>query len=64
MYRPIDLCQVLSNHDFSRDLWETVMRTKLIILLALIVQAGCQTLPDNRHDRLYTPPVGMRGSNR
>jgi hypothetical protein len=54
----------LFNHDFSRDLWETVMRTKLIILLALIVQAGCQTLPDNRHDRLYTPPVGMRGSNR
>jgi hypothetical protein len=40
------------------------MRTKLVLLLALVVQAGCQSMPSNTYDRYNTPEVGMRGSNR
>jgi hypothetical protein len=39
------------------------MRTKLFLLLALVVQAGCQSLPQGNHDRYYSAEVGMRGSN-
>jgi hypothetical protein len=40
------------------------MRTKFVLLLALVVQAGCQSLPQNSYDRYHTAEVGMRGSNR
>jgi hypothetical protein len=42
---------------------EIGMRTKLVLLLALVIQAGCQSLPQKPHDPYYTAPVGMRGSN-
>ncbi|WJH41409.1 hypothetical protein N7E02_13510 [Aliirhizobium terrae] len=40
------------------------MRMKLFLLLALVVQAGCQSLPPNANGRYHTAEVGMRGSNR
>ena len=42
---------------------EIGMRTKLVLLLALVIQAGCQSLPSNPHGRYYSAEVGMRGSN-